>query len=157
MRLRSLLASTLLLPAIAWAQAPILGSVFPANDLVPKNKRYAEFTAQEKAALNSLYEGLPAGDEPPFPAEGMEPLLDKIRHGMAGRGFEGRGAEGQVQIAVTVSPAGKPVSVKLIKYPDLKTAKFVAQVLVDADYKPAVCAGRPCQMDFPFDVALRMR
>ena len=166
MSFRPLLAAIVLLPAIAWPQpenrdrlpdAPRLGSVFPANDLIPLRKRYAEFTPQEKAALNSLYEGMPAGDEPPFPAEGLEPLIDRIRRGMAGRGFEGRGFEGHVQIAVTVSPAGKPLSVKLIRYPDMQTAKFVAHVLMTADYKPALCAGVPCQMDFPFDVALRLR
>jgi hypothetical protein len=146
---RPLLAAILLLPAVAWGQA--LASAFAAND-IPVNKRYAEFTSQEKAALASLYEGMPTGVEPPFPADGMEPLLDRIRRGMP-RG----GVEGPVQIAVTISPAGKPISVKLIRYPDLQTAKFVANVLVTADYKPAVCSGTPCQMDFPFDVVLRSR
>jgi hypothetical protein len=66
------------------------------------------------------------------------------------------GFDGHVQIAVTVSPAGKALSVKLIKHPDLETAKFVAYLLVNTTYKPAVCGGQPCQMDFPFDVNLRL-
>lgn len=50
---------------------------------------------------------------------------------------------------------GKATKVALAKHPNIETAKAVAYVLVRAKYKPAVCAGQPCTMDFPFRVVLR--
>jgi hypothetical protein len=42
----------------------------------------------------------------------------------------------------------------LVQYPSVDAARIVAYVLVKTKYKPAVCHGVPCIMDFPFSIKL---
>ena len=111
----------------------------------PLNKRYQDFTPQEKAVLSELYKEMPESDEPPFPQSGMRDIVRDISD-LAGR-LELRGA---MTIFVSVSSQGVAESVKLVKYDDLQTAKAVAYVLVKTKYKPAICSGSACAMEFPF-------
>ena len=39
---------------------------------------------------------------------------------------------------------------KLMKAPNIDVAKAISFILVQAKYKPAMCNGAPCPMEFPF-------
>ena len=111
----------------------------------PLNKRYEQFTTDEKGILRSYYEGMPDTDEPPFPARGMKDIIADIST-LVGK----LRAEGNVTIFVSVNEKGEATSVRLLSYPNMEVAKAVAYVLVKARYKPAVCGGQPCALEFPF-------
>jgi hypothetical protein len=122
----------------------IRDTIATANEY-PLDRPYSRFTAKEKASLRSEYEDMPESDEPPFPVDGLASIIEDVSTLIARLRVEG-----EVLIHVTVSPEGKATSVALLKYPDLETAKAIAYVLVKTRYKPALCHGSPCKMDWAF-------
>jgi hypothetical protein len=115
----------------------------------PLNKKWSELSEHDRAVFRSQYEDMPDTDEPPYPIDGMAPIFRQLSV-EAGRA----GVYGVFIIDVTVNPQGKGTKVTLIKYSTVEAAKVLAYVLVHTKYKPAVCHGKPCIMDFPFSVKL---
>ena len=113
----------------------------------PLDKPYAQFSPAEKAALRAHYEGMPEADEPPFPEKGMGPVMSELR-----TVFAALGVPGHVSIYVSVNAAGVAQSVQLHRAPSPEVGKAVAFALMRVKYKPAVCGGRPCDMEFPFRI-----
>ena len=117
---------------------------------IPLNKTYGELTPEQKAELHAMYESLPPGDEPPFPLEGMKPIFSAIK-----KGQEKLLAKGVLSVAVTVGPDGKAMQVvDLGSTKNLEMTQFAATVLMMTKFKPAVCAGKPCIMQFPLNLKL---
>lgn len=119
---------------------------------IPLNRRYDELTAEEQALVKSQYEGMPADDEPPFPASGLAPIYRSI-----GDVQQRLLASGPLTLFVDVDAEGVAQSVSVIVSPDDRTAKAAAAVLMRARYKPARCAGQPCAMAYPFRIQLDVR
>jgi hypothetical protein len=115
----------------------------------PLDRPYERFTEAEKASLRDQYEGMSDADEPPFPAHGLRPIIEDISTLVSRMRIEG-----VVTVLVTVDATGKATEVALVSYPDLEAGKAVAYVLVKAKYKPAVCAGQPCKMQWAFQTKL---
>ncbi len=115
------------------------------GSVLPINKRYAELTAEEKASLNQLYERVAPGDEPPFPAEGLRPIYEAMR-----KGQNKLGVTGELILLATVGADGEVIEVKALGSPSEEMTQYAASVLFFTKFKPAVCAGKPCQMQFPF-------
>lgn len=111
---------------------------------LPVNQTYQQLTPQERAHINSWYEHVAPGDEPPFPLNGMRSILDVVR-----KGQEKLLVTGKLYLVATVEPSGKVSAVKTYGSPDPEMAKFASEVLLLTTFKPAVCGGRPCRMDFP--------
>jgi Gram-negative bacterial TonB protein C-terminal len=111
----------------------------------PLNKRYEQFTEDEKKILRAYYVSMPDTDDPPFPARGMREIVQQVST-LVGE-FD---AKGYVTIHVTVNEKGEATSVSLLSYPNLEIAKAIAYVLVKTKYKPASCSGQPCTAEFPF-------
>jgi len=59
-----------------------------------------------------------------------------------------------IYLYVLVGADGKARSVRVIGLKDPDMRKFVARVAVTVKYKPAVCAGQPCEMVYPYHLAL---
>lgn len=119
---------------------------------LPFSKKYEDFDEGERNAFRSMYVDLPAGDEPPYPAEGMEKITrDMVTIQQALQ------AHGTMRAAVEVDEEGNGRSVKFFELPDPELAKPVAFVLINAKYKPARCSGQPCAMEFPFFLELELR
>jgi hypothetical protein len=118
---------------------------------IPLNKTYAELTAEQKAELHKMYENLPEGDEPPFPEQGMKPIFSAIR-----KAQRIRQARGELNMAVTVGPDGNATKVEdRGGVYDIQMTEIAQQVLLLTKYKPAVCKGQPCTMQFRFTQKLR--
>jgi hypothetical protein len=118
---------------------------------IPLNKTYGQLTDVQKAELHKMYETLPAGDEPPFPAEGIKPIFNAIKN--AQRVLQARGA---LDLAVTVGPDGK--AIKVDDFSNLRStqmADVAQQVLLLTRYKPAICSGSPCTMQYRFTQKLK--
>ncbi|NRF72476.1 energy transducer TonB [Aquincola sp. S2] len=135
---------------------PPLGSAIRRHAVfgspIPINKRYEELTASEKALVNQVYENVQPGDEPPFPADGLKPIHEAMRKAQAKLLVEG-----DLILIVTVGPNGSPTAVKVIGSPSAEMTNFAATVLLLTRFKPAVCQGSPCQMQFPFAFNFRVR
>ena len=120
-----------------------------SSDGFPLNKKWSELSAQQHAAFRAQYEDMPDTDEPPYPLEGMASIFRQISID-AGRNH----IYGTFIIDVTVNTHGVGTKVTLVKYPSVEAAEVVAHVLVKTKYKPAICHGKPCIMDFPFSIKL---
>jgi Gram-negative bacterial TonB protein C-terminal len=115
-----------------------------SNQKIPLNKRYKEFNLEEKTALKSAYDLEFADDEPPFPEDGLRPLLTNIS-----KAEECMQITGDLLLIADVNAAGKVTSVSVTKSPTPKFAKLVAQFLYITKFKPALCEGKPCDMQYP--------
>jgi hypothetical protein len=109
------------------------------------NKRYQELSAEDRAKLHAWWESMPEGDEPPFPDRGLKPVHAAILKGQAKLL-----AQGELYLIATVDGNGDVSQVKAIGSPSPEMTKFAASVVGLTKFKPAICAGKPCQMDFPF-------
>jgi hypothetical protein len=118
---------------------------------IPLDKTYDELTPEQKTALNAMYESLREGDEPPFPAEGIKPIFSAVKK--AQRILQARG---ELNMAVTVGPDGKATKVE--DFSDVynpQMTELTQQVLLLTKYKPAMCKGTPCTMQFRFTQKLK--
>lgn len=118
---------------------------------VPINRSWQRLKPEEQAIVRGWYQNMPAADEPPFPEDGLKAIHEAIL-----RGKEKRGVTGELDLAATVEANGKVSSVKAYKSPDAEMTQYVGTVVMLTRFKPAVCSGKPCRMDFPvtykFDV-----
>jgi hypothetical protein len=115
-----------------------------SSTLLPINRTYQQLTPKEREYVNSWYEHVAPGDEPPFPLNGMKSIFDVIR-----RGQERLLVTGKLYLVATVEPNGTVSAVKAYGSPSPEMAKFAGEALLLTKFKPAVCGGRPCRMDFP--------
>jgi hypothetical protein len=127
---------------------PPLGSRIRRDEVgstrLPVNRTYQELTPEERAYVNSWYEHVAPGDEPPFPLNGLRSIFDVVR-----KGQERLLVTGKLYLVATVEPTGKVSTVKAYDSPSPEMVKFASEVLLLTKFKPAVCAGRTCRMDFP--------
>lgn len=118
---------------------------------LPINLTYQQLSPEQRAAVHSWYENIAPRDEPPFPAEGTKPIHDAIRQGQAKLLVTG-----ELFLIATVEPTGEVSAVTAIGSPSPEMTKFAATILMLTQFKPAVCAGQPCRMDFPLRYEFRV-
>lgn len=121
------------------------------NSKVPLNKTYEQLTEDQKTELFKMYDTLAPGDEPPFPAEGIKPIFSAIKN--AQRVLQARG---QLDMKVTVGPDGKAIKVDDVGSVNAgQMTRLATQVLMETKYKPALCHGEPCTMQYRFTQMLK--
>jgi Gram-negative bacterial TonB protein C-terminal len=114
---------------------------------VPVNKRFAELSADERKALLGYYDNFDVANEPPFPIEGLKPVMEllvKMQNKLVDNGA--------LRLMVTIDAAGVATAVKVIESTSPEMAKAAAGVMMYTKFKPATCRGQPCEMDFPLHV-----
>lgn len=114
---------------------------------IPINKRYSELTPEERAPLLAFYEPIPTEDEPPFPEDGLQPVIDALVQAQ-----DRLQAKGRLSLVATVGADGRVESVTSYGSPSKAMTQFASSVLLLTKFKPAICSGRPCKMQFPFHV-----
>ena len=82
----------------------------------------------------------------------MKSILDVVR-----KGQEKLLVTGKLYLVATVEPSGKVSTVRAFGSPSPEMATFAGQVLLLTKFKPAVCGGRPCRMDFPLSYNFKVR
>lgn len=115
-----------------------------ATSRLPVNKRYDELTPGEREILRSQYEQMAETDEPPFPVNGLAGLYKALADAQ-----QRLAVTGTLEIHVDVDSRGEGMAVTVIQSPDPKLTQFAASVLLMERYKPALCGGVPCRMQFP--------
>jgi len=118
---------------------------------IPLDKTYGELTPEQKAELRALYNSMPEGDEPPFPAKGLKSIFNSVRS--AQRISQARG---EINMVVTVGPDGKATKVESFgNESSVRMTEITQQILMLTKYKPGICSGQPCTMQFRFTQKLR--
>jgi hypothetical protein len=115
---------------------------------VPFDKRYDQMTPEQRQRIKDRYEAMAPDDEPPFPADGLAPMMKSLLQ--AARAFQ---VEGRLEIEATIGPDGAAREVTFIRAP--QNAQFKAtmtSLLMSTKYKAAVCGGKACVMGFPLQV-----
>ena len=112
---------------------------------VALNLPYEKLSERDRANLHSWWESIPDGDEPPFPLKGLKPVFD----GMLKAQNEFM-VEGQLTLIATIDTKGEVEQVKAIGSPSPQMTLFAASLVGMTKFKPAICSGKPCKMDFPF-------
>jgi hypothetical protein len=126
------------------------GSMMPdtaAYGSLPYDKRYAELTPEQKEIVRSHYEDMAPGDEPPFPLDGLAPLMLAVS-----KAANMLGSHGLLDLSVEVDSQGTARSVSIYQAVDEQTTHVIAKLLMVQKYKQAVCSGKPCKMDYPLRV-----
>lgn len=121
------------------------------NSLIPLDKKYEELSAEQKDIVKSQYENMPADDEPPFPIDGLGPIYRAIAKA------QGKLAvEGPLTIFVEIGSDGIANSVSVYQSPNQQMTMAVATLLMRQKFKPALCQGQACKMQFPFRIKLSL-
>lgn len=117
------------------------------------NQPYHKLSDRERAKVHSWWEAIPEGDEPPFPIKGLKPIYAGIL-----KAQEVLAVEGKLILIATVDTNGEVVQVKAISSPSQEMTEFAASLVGTTKFKPAVCSGKPCKMDFPleFDFVIKL-
>jgi hypothetical protein len=111
---------------------------------IPINRTYSELTQREKNVVRSWYVDIPEADEPPFPSRGLKPILESIS-----KGQQKLLVTGELFLIAVVGTNGKVTEVKAIGSPSPEMTTYAASVLMLTDFKPGLCRGQPCSMEFP--------
>ncbi len=119
---------------------------------VPINLSYAQLSPENRAAFNRNYEVMEPGDEPPFPMGGLQVVLGPIQ-----RLQEVLQVTGDLLLVARVSATGVAQEIKAYDSPSPEMTKMAAQVLLLTRFKPAICSGQPCSMEFPLRLQFQLR
>ncbi len=116
---------------------------------VPPERSYAELTSEQKARVKAVYHEMAPDDEPPYPVGGVKLLYTAISDAQ-----KVALVEGQLLLVANVASDGKLVDVKVYKTPSEDLAKAISSFLLIQKFKPAVCAGKACAMEYPINLML---
>lgn len=119
-------------PELAATHSPLSGGPWTA------------LSAGERQTFKSGYKALEDGDEPPYPLDGLRPMISAIST-LQGTFFD---HYGQVRMNVLVGADGKAKSATTVGRVRDDVARYVGQTLMLTPYKPALCHGKPCDMIF---------
>jgi hypothetical protein len=129
-------------------RAPTTGSLIRKFEVlpgdIPLNLSWEQLSPQDRARFQGNYERMAPGDEPPFPIGGLRTLYGPLAK--ANRKLQ---VTGDLFVVATVDATGETTEVRIINQPGSEMGTFAGQLLLLAKFKPAVCQGKPCQMDFP--------
>jgi hypothetical protein len=118
---------------------------------IPLNRTYGKLTPDQREELHAMYSSLAPGDEPPFPEKGLKSIFTAIR--LAQRNYQ---AVGELIMTVTVGPDGIPKRAEnLGAVSNTKMTEVARDALMSTKYKPAMCHGTPCEMEFRFTQKLK--
>jgi hypothetical protein len=111
---------------------------------IPFDKPYAKLTPDQKASIRCRYENLAADDEPPYPLDGYKDIVDAVRVA-----YDDLREDGHLDAVLKITAQGEMQAISFYKSPSAEMSNEVASALLDVKFKPAVCAGSPCAMEFP--------
>jgi hypothetical protein len=111
---------------------------------LPLDKSYQQLTFEQQAIVRDNYVTMHPLDEPPFPADGLGPFFTVLQ-----KGATKLQAEGDLVLHVAVGIDGRPTAAKVVKAPSQEFGEFAASAALLTGFKPALCKGHPCAMEFP--------
>ena len=142
---RRLLITTALFASSAVAIADAYVDRIVMRGSLPYDRSYEQLSPEQKAVVRAQYDSVGPRDEPPYPKYGLSDVADAVAR-MPRR----EPLEGEVILTVHVDERGNAKSVSIYKTPDAKLSNVVAATLTRSKFKPGLCEGRPCAMDYVF-------
>lgn len=128
-----------------------IGRQMASSSCVPINKRYDELSDADKECVRKdvrqWEKNVGPGDDVPFPAAGLQPLLVSIKS-IADRWLW----SGSVTELATVSANGDVTEVVIYGASPIDFGRETSAVLRRTKFTPARCAGQPCVMRFPLHI-----
>ena len=125
------------------------GSIIPraivTGSAVPLDKAYGQLTPEQRNYIKEAYPLMDEADEPPYPLKGEAQL-----HRWLGEANRRTHTRGLLALTVMVDSEGKAVSVTAYATPDQAMTDFASRLFLLEKFKPALCAGTPCAMAYPF-------
>ncbi|MBI3228645.1 MAG: energy transducer TonB [Burkholderiales bacterium] len=118
------------------------------SSTIPLDKSYEDLTAAQKDYVKSKYEKMGPNDEPPYPVGGPAQIYREISKGRNKIGM----SSGTLFLAVEIDDKGEPGKVEVYESPDIDLSKFAAKIVARHKYKPAICNGVPCKMQYPIEI-----
>jgi hypothetical protein len=118
---------------------------------VPPTLGYDKLSAAEQDSVRRWFPALAPGDEPPYPLTGPAPFYKTVQ-----RIVSATRQQGEIRVYVLVGKDGKLVNVTAIGLDNPEVRKAVSMAAGMLQYKPAQCAGQPCEMMYPYSLALTM-
>jgi hypothetical protein len=129
--------------AVAFADAYVDRTVM--RGALPYDRSYEQLTPEQKAIVRAEYDSVGPNDEPPYPKYGLADVADAVSR-MSVRDP----IEGEVILTVRVDERGDAKSVSIYKTPDARLSNLIALMVTRSKFKPGLCEGRPCAMDYVF-------
>ena len=133
--------------------APVTGTwirhAIASNIPVPPDRGFNELSPEQQQVVASWYPALAPGDEPPYPVKGPAEFYEAMSHII-----HKTGRQGEIRVYVLVGADGKARSVTATGLDDANARKLIATTAGLVQYKPAVCAGQPCEMIYPYRLEL---
>lgn len=108
---------------------------------------WSEMTKEEQGFIRRQYEMLHEEDEPPYPVKGTARIYRSVSEGQASLLVSGL-----LHIEVQIDSSGTPTSVTVHSSPSPEMSRVAAWIVMKEKYKPALCAGKPCAMKFPYQM-----
>ena len=121
------------------------------SKFTPVNKIYANLNASERAAFHALYEEVKDGDEPPFPLEGLRPVFRQLMPILVALRVSG-----QATLFIAVDSDGKATGLRIGKGSTPEITKYLSQIIANTRFKPAICGGKRCAMEFPLEITVEL-
>lgn len=118
-----------------------------ATSSISMDRSYQELSEDEREAIRSVYDNMPENDEPPYPLHGTRDIHRKMSQAQ-----QYVAAKGVLTMTVDISSTGEAQSVSIYESPDPDIARVAALVLMETKYKPAICGGKACRMEYFFQV-----
>ena len=118
----------------------------------PIRKQWHELTDEEKKPFLEEYESMPEGDQPPYPKKGLAPVMRELV--AAQRELL---VEGDLFLVVDVDSNGVAQGVTAYGAPSKEMVQAAGRVLMLTEFKPAVCGGKNCRMQFPFRMTFAVK
>ncbi len=116
---------------------------------VPLNLRWEQLNDAQKAVVRGWYVDMPADDEPPYPRAGLRPVIEAVW-----RGQQRMLDTGDLLVVATVDGRGEVQEARAFGTLNKELVDYISRVVMQTRFKPAVCGGAPCRMDFPLNVRL---
>lgn len=133
-----------------FARATSPGAV-TTKEGVPLNLRWDQLSDAQRAVVRSWYVDIPPGDEPPYPRDGLRPVIDAVWQGQ-----HRMRDTGDLMVVATVNGRGETEEVKAFGTTDKALVDYISRVVMKTRFKPAVCGGAPCRMDFPLNLRMKL-
>lgn len=135
--------------------APTTGSMLKRNTLesnFPFNKKYHELSQDEKEIVHCDYENIAEGDEPPYPANGLTELYSKVA-----KAQQYLALKGTLLMVADVSSLGEVENIAVYSSPDPDMTRIASLALLEEKFKPAICGGKTCRMQYIFRMSFIRR
>lgn len=130
-------------------ETPATGTHIRRNTLkdswLPLNQTYAQMSPEYQQKLRSVYTSMADDDEPPFPVRGLGPSIAQLRDI-----HKHIGGMGEMKLILSVDAEGKVGDVSVYSASNERMAYYGAILLSKEKFKPGLCHGVPCAMEFMY-------